>query len=317
MTNDKFQMTNVGGIILLGLLLVGCAGNNSETYKMVKVTRGNIKAEIPTTGIVMPRNRLEVKPPIAGRVEKILVKEGNRVSKGQILAWMSSNDRAALLDAARAKGEAELKHWEDVYKPAPIVAPLRGFIIQRGVEPGQSVAAADAILVMADKLIVKAQVDETDIGSIKVGQKVEVELDAYPGQKISGQVEHIAYEAETINNVTVYEVDVLPDEVPAYFRAGMSATVNFVQDEKNNVLLLPLNVVEKKGDRSYVFIQDNRDQVKAEQVQTGLENTTHIEILSGLGEGAPVIKPTKELIEKYLNKKRRRGPMNPFSKQEK
>ncbi|MFH1825845.1 MAG: HlyD family efflux transporter periplasmic adaptor subunit [bacterium] len=314
MTNFKCQMTNVGAIILVGLFLVGCAPKKSEEYKTVKVSSGNIKAEIPTTGIVMPRNRLEIKPPIAGRVEQILVQEGRNVSKGQILAWMSSNDRAALLDAARAKGEEEVKHWEDVYKPAPIIAPLSGFIIQRNVEPGQSVGVSDAILVMADKLIIKAQVDETDIGRIAKEQNVVIELDAYPGKEIVGKVEHIAYESETISNVTVYNVDVLPAKVPDYFRAGMSATVNFVQDEKSDVLLLPLNVVEKKGERSYVFIKDKADKIKAEQVKIGLENTVNVEIVSGLAEGDEVIRPTKALTAKYLGDNRRRGPMNPFSK---
>ena len=334
MINDKLQITNntkipnsniktlniwyclMLGACFLGFTLMGCAGNNEESYRTVKVTRGNIKAEIPTTGVVMPRNRLEIKPPIAGRVEQILVKEGKDVAKGQILAWMSSNDRAALLDAARAKGEEEVKHWEDVYKPAPIVSPLTGFIIQRNVEPGQSVAVSDPILVMADRLIIKAQVDETDIGRIAKEQNVIIELDAYPGKEIRGMVEHIAYESETINNVTVYIVDVLPDKVPPYFRAGMSATVNFVQDEKENALLLPLNVVEKKGDRAYVFIKDKNENIKAQQIKVGLENTSHVEIISGLNEGDQVIKPTKALIEKHLANNRRRGPMNPFSKQE-
>ncbi|OGC09980.1 hypothetical protein A3F86_02470 [candidate division WOR-1 bacterium RIFCSPLOWO2_12_FULL_45_9] len=102
---------------------------------------------------------------------------------------------------------------------------------------------------MADKLIVKAQVDETDIGKIRVGQQVVIELDAYAGKEISGRVEHIAYESETVNNVTIYEVDIVPVEVPEFFRAGMSATVNFVLEEKKNVILLPLRAVKKIGNQ--------------------------------------------------------------------
>ncbi|MFH1684552.1 MAG: efflux RND transporter periplasmic adaptor subunit, partial [Candidatus Margulisiibacteriota bacterium] len=211
MTNDKLKMTNEGVfnyyndvpqahrhltfvighltlVVMLALTLVSCAGKSEEPLKTVKVTLGTIKAQIPSTGVVEPRNRLEIKPPIAGRVDQVLVSEGQSVRKGQILAWMSSSDRAALLDAARAKGEEEVKKWEDVYKPTPIVAPLNGFIIQRAVEPGQTISTADPILVMADYLIVKAQVDETDIGSIRIGQDVNIELDAYPGQPIAGKV---------------------------------------------------------------------------------------------------------------------------------
>ncbi|MEE8638258.1 MAG: efflux RND transporter periplasmic adaptor subunit, partial [Candidatus Margulisiibacteriota bacterium] len=233
----KFKI--LAGMLGLVLLLSSCAGKKEEQLKTVRVEVGSIKAEIPSTGIVEPRNRLEIKPPIAGRIDRVQVKEGQSVKKGQILAWMSSSDRAALLDAARAKGEAEVKRWEDVYKPTPIMAPLNGFIIQRAVEPGQTVSMNDPILVMADYLIVKAQVDETDIGNIRLGQPVNVELDAYPGKTIAGKVEHIAFESKIVSNVTIYEVDVLPGRVPAFFRAGMSTTVNFVLQEKNNILILP------------------------------------------------------------------------------
>ncbi|NQU17193.1 MAG: efflux RND transporter periplasmic adaptor subunit [Candidatus Saganbacteria bacterium] len=298
-------------VLLLSLTLVSCSGKKEEELKVVKVKHGNILAEIPATGMVEPRNRLEIKPPVAGRVEQVLVKEGQRVYKGQTLAWMSSSERATLLDAARSQGEEEYKHWLDVYRPAPVVAPLNGFIIKRDVEPGQSVLSGDPVLVMADRLIVKAQVDETDIGRIKKGQRVEIELDAYPGKKMKGTVEHIAYESTVINNVTIYEVDVLPKNIPDYFRAGMSATVNFVLSEKINVLVLPLKAVTKRKTSSYVFL---KGQEEPKQIKPGLENTNQVEILKGLSDGDEVIIPTADMIKKHLSSSRRRGPINPFSK---
>jgi len=300
--------------LTLILLLAGCAGKKAEPIKTVKVKLGSIKAEIPTTGIVQPRNRLEIKPPVAGRIEKVLVNEGQRVYKGQILAQLSSSDRAALLDAARAKGSEELAHWEDVYKPAPIIAPLSGFIIQRAVEPGQTVSASDSVLVMADRLIIKAQVDETDIGSVKVGQNVELKLDAYPENAILGKVEHIAYESTVVSNVNIYEVDVLPESVPDYFRAGMSATINFVLNEKKDVLVLPINVVKKVGKQAYVFIKEG-EKFFPKQITIGLENTLNIEVDSTLKEGDEVAVPTTEMI-KELNAKfqNQRGPRNPLQK---
>lgn len=77
-------------------------------HREVMVTRDTLQSSILTTGDVRPRNRLLIKPPIAGRAESILVREGDAVKKGQILAWMSSTERAALLDAARAKGSDEV-----------------------------------------------------------------------------------------------------------------------------------------------------------------------------------------------------------------
>src|ERR1700746_3068337 len=78
--------------------------------QVVRATEGSIEDTVEATGEVQPLNRVEIKPPIAGRIENLRVDEGNTVKSGQILGWMSSTDRAAILDAARAKGEDELKH---------------------------------------------------------------------------------------------------------------------------------------------------------------------------------------------------------------
>src|SRR6185295_987790 len=100
-----------------------------------------------------PLNRVEIKPPIAGRVEKLLVDEGAKVEAGQILAWLSSSDRAAILDAARAKGPAELKRWEDAYRPTPISAPLGGVVILRNAVIGETVDPGTVLFAISDTLI--------------------------------------------------------------------------------------------------------------------------------------------------------------------
>lgn len=318
---NKNIMIKIGGLMILSMMAIvlisGCGGKNAKPLETSTVVKGTIRAQIPTTGDVEPRNRLEIKPPVSGRIETILVEEGDNVKKGQVLAMMSSSDRAALLDAARAKGTAEYKRWADVYKPAPIIAPLDGFIILKNIEPGQTVTEADAVLVMADKLIAKAQVDETDIGNIKLGQPVNIELDAYPGEIIKGKVEHIAYESKVINNVTIYEVDLLPDSIPSFFRSGMSATINFISQEKNDVLMLPLKAIKKISERSYVFQTDRvTNKTNPVQIKTGLENTSHVEIISGLKAGDKVVIPDKKMISD-LEAKFSHGPhapMNPFQR---
>ena len=304
-------------MLLLAFISVSCGGKAGKAQEIVSVIRGAIKAQVPTSGMVEPRNRLEIKPPVAGRIDSIYVAEGDKVNKGKILAMMSSSDRAALLDAARSKSAEEYKQWEQVYKPAPIIAPLDGFIILKNIEPGQTVTAADAVLVMADVLLVKAQVDETDIGNIHVGQPVTIQLDAYPDQTIRGKVEHIAYESQVINNVTVYVVDVIPNEVPTFFRSGMSATVNFITNQKDNVLLIPIRAIKKIGTNTYAFQYDpGTKKVQSLQIKTGLENTTNIELISGLKEGDKLVIPDKKMITDLEAKNSRgpRGPMNPFQK---
>lgn len=181
-----------------------------ENYTEIKVERRDIISTFRINGTIEPRNRLPIKPQVAGRIEEILVVEGQKVRKGEIIAWLSSTERAALLDIAKSQGEQEYKKWQEIYKPTPVIAPLDGFIIVRNKEPGQTVSTNDNIVVMADELIVKANVDETDLRYVKLNQPVKVSLDAYPDIKFSGIVEHIAYESTVVNNVTVYEIKIRP-----------------------------------------------------------------------------------------------------------
>ena len=286
-------------LLFLPVTMLACSASKEKPAESVYTSTGNIKSVITSTGSVAPMNRLQIKPPVAGRIEGILVKEGQNVKKGQILAWLSSSDRAALLDAAREKGPAEVKYWEDVYKPTPIIAPINGSIIVSTFDPGQTVAVGDAILVMSDHLVVKAQVDETDLGRIKLGQLAEIVLDAYPSQKIEASVEHIAYESTVVNNVNVYEVDVYPASVPLFVKSGMSATVNFLQDQKKNVLLLPSRAVLKKGAKAFVFAKVNGKVVPV-PVETGLESADQIEMLSGVTSSEEVIVPTQKMTADFI-----------------
>ena len=174
-----------------------------QVVRTVKAYRGDLEVKVTATGTVKPYNRVEIKAPIPGRVEEVLVREGDWVKKGQVLAQMSSSERAALLDAARARGAETMKRWEEAYKMAPLLAPLDGTIIVRSVEPGQTVTTADPVVVLSDRLIVEALVDETDLSLIEIGQKTGIQLDAYPKETFWGKVDHLMYESKLMNNVNV------------------------------------------------------------------------------------------------------------------
>ncbi len=256
----------------------------TEANAQNRVERGTIKTTILTTGTVEPQNRLEIKPPIAGRVEEVLVNEGDNVKRGDLLAWMSSSERAALLDAARARSDAEYKKWQKYYNPTPIYAPIDGMVILRDVEPGQTFTAQDAVFVLSDKLAIKAQVDETDLGEVKLNQKASVTLDAYSKVKIPSHVAHIAYEATTVNNVTTYIVDVIPDETPDFVRSGMTANVSFEVSEKTGVLTIPQSAVKYDAGKPYVLVP-GKDKPRKVNIVTGESDNAKIELISGLNEG--------------------------------
>lgn len=266
-----------------------------EVLREVVPYKGVIRQLVTSTAMVLPKNRLEIRPPVSGRIESILVKEGETVKRGQTLGWMSSTERAALLDAAQGQGEDKLKYWQDVYKPIALIAPIDGQVIVATIQPGQTVSASEAALVLSDKLIVRAQVDETDIGKISVGQKASLSLDAYPDEKIAATVEHVYYESTTVNNVTIYEVDILPERVPDYFRSGMNANVDFVVQERDDVLLLPQEAVNSENGQEYVLVYNGGEKTLAQRpVTTGLSEGKNVEILTGLTAADTVVIKSKK-----------------------
>jgi macrolide-specific efflux system membrane fusion protein len=252
---------------------------------------------------------LEIKPPIGGRVEKILVQEGDHVKVGQTLALMSSTERAALLDAARAQSKDQLAYWEEVYKPTPLIAPINGQVIVQTVEPGQTVTPSDAVTVLSDRLIVQAQVDETDIGKVRLNQAAVISLDAYPDTKVEATVSHIAYESKIVNNVTIYIVNILPKKVPAIFRSGMSANVNIIEQSKENVLLIPLEAVKQDAEGSFVLISPKSGEKPAiRRVQLGIADDKNVEVISGLETQDKIIIATQN----YQPSKDTGAGANPF-----
>lgn len=261
-----------------------------ETFSPYLVQRGDLRITISAAGEVSPQNRIELKPPLSGRIDAILVREGDTITKGQVLAWISSADRAAVLDAARAAGPEEMKRWENAYKPTPLVAPLPGFIIARRAEPGQTVGGGDSPLVMADRLIVRAQVDETDLGKVRVGLPCQVKLDAYPEVRMRGRVDHIAYEARSVNNVTVYDIEVEVQGGAHVMRSGMTATASVIVAQRENALIIPADALtEKDGVVGVLVPRGGTARPVMVPVTLGLADGGQIEITAGLKEGATIM----------------------------
>ncbi len=283
-------------IIIIAVIQSNSNEPENEILKKIKPLISTIRTSISSTGTVQPQNRLEIMPPINGRIDRILVREGNRVKAGTILAWMSSNERAALIDSARTQSKSTLEYWQKAYKPIPLIAPISGMIIVRSVEPGQTVSSTSPVLVLSDRLIVKAEIDETDIGKIKIGQKTIISLDAYPDVEANGRVNHISYESKVINNVTIYEVDILPEKVPAVFRSGMSANIEIIQEEKKGIPALPAKAVETDIDGiSFVAVKDKKSgKIIRKTIETGISNETLIEIVSGIKMDDTVILKLKK-----------------------
>jgi len=287
----------LGGGVFYVVKTKNAGKHNGQTVQTVQAQLGSIEDTVEATGEVQPLNRVEIKPPIAGRVESLKVDEGDKVASGEILGWMSSTDRAAILDAARAKGPDELKKWQDSYKPTPIVAPLAGIIILRNVVVGQTVDATTVLYAMSDKLIVKADVDETDIGRIRMEMPALITLDSYPDKPIDGKVFQILHEGVNVSNVITYPVKIEPKNVPPFFRSQMTANIKLISNKKDNVVLLPEAALTPSatGGRQ-VMVPGPDGKPLPRDVQVGLENGDQAEIVDGVKQGDTVLVVRKRYV---------------------
>jgi len=264
-------------------------GSGKPKYIAAAAELRDLSEAVETTGVIAPENRVEIQPSAAGRIEEILVEEGETINAGEILALMSSSDRVAILDAARSSGEEQYKQWKETYKPIKIISPISGTLILRNVVEGQTVNSGTVLFAISDKLLVAASLDESDVGRVKPGQRATIVLDSYPDKRVRGTVFKILDEGTTKNNVVTYTVKIRPERVPEFFRSQMTANIKIRISERKNILLLPALAVTTNSQGETAVIKELKDgQPVYSRVETGQNEGELIEIVSGLEAGEKV-----------------------------
>ena len=128
---------------------------------------------------------------------------------------------------------------------ATIYSPIDGVVLSRAVDEGQTVAASFSTPTMftiakdLKKMRVIADVDEADIGNVKVGQNVMFTVDAFPNDEFKGTVTLVRLEAQVASNVVTYEVVIDAPNPSLKLLPGLTASVNIYTQERRNVLIMP------------------------------------------------------------------------------
>jgi HlyD family secretion protein len=184
------------------------------------------------------------------RVHKMYAStQGNYPSKKEVdEAGNALLSAKASLDAAiaqAAQSRAELESDEDNLRKAIIVAPDEGIILERKIEPGQTVVASmqtPVLFKMAKSLEtmkVIVSVDEADIGEVKESQKVTFNVDAYPNELFSGTITQLRLNSQIINGVVTYDAVVEVPNPALKLRPGMTATAQIITGVIPSALTVP------------------------------------------------------------------------------
>jgi RND family efflux transporter MFP subunit len=208
-------------------------------------------------------------------------------------------------DAQAVRSGVTMDNAREQLAETSVLAPRDGVVTKKYLEegtiipPGTSTfAEGTSIVEISDvsTMFVECQVDEADIATLKLEQKALIIVEAYPGQKLTGQVDLVYPAAESEGAVTTIKVRVKVDtpEGDAFkekpLRPGMNATVEFLQFEIPETLVVPSQAVKKEGEKSYVLVK-SADPLKPtrREVQTGKTGNDGIEILGGVNAGEEVV----------------------------
>ncbi|NWG44971.1 MAG: efflux RND transporter periplasmic adaptor subunit [Alphaproteobacteria bacterium] len=301
-----------GGLLLLavaGAFLFGRGGAvlGLGAYETAQPARDALVLTVAATGEIRPINEVEVGAEISGLIAEVLVDYNDRVTEGQVLARLDTEQlearvlsaranlaqaRAGVLQAeatvtearaaqkrtsalaersiasaqeldvrdaalARAQAgvesakavvmvaEAELAVAESNLRKTEIRSPVDGIVLDRRIEPGQTVAASfqtPVLFVLAQDLTqmeLHVDIDEADIGRVREGQQARFTVDAFPRETFTAEVTQIRNAPQKVNNVVTYQGILFLHNPGLLLKPGMTADTDIITQTIENALLVP------------------------------------------------------------------------------
>ena len=238
-----------------------------------------------------------------------------RASKDAIHDITMKEYEVELASAEVTRRQVALDESSERLEETDIYAPINGVIIQKLVEEGQiissgisSVSGGTPLAEIADmsRMFIMADVDETDIGEIRVGQKVEVTADAFYGETFQGKVLRISPKGIVVNSITIFKVKVeILGDSKNLLKPMMSSNVDIITKKIKNTTYIAREAIRETDDKSNVVILTD-DMPKEISITVGVQTPIYAEILSGInhdqdviiGDWEKLLKETTELNSK-------------------
>ena len=303
----------------------------------------SMKSIVSATGTIKPVESVEVSSKITARVKQVLVKENDTVTQGQTVALLDGKDYETQKEQAEftlknakiiydrtnylynigAKSKEDLDNAQYNYDTAQskleeaesnlsetvIVSPMDGVVIGEPVTDGTMAVQGNSnptvIMRIADlsRKQIFAKVDETDIGSVRVGQKATFTVDAYNGKTFTATVSKISQtdmdNSWNISNsssssssssaaVIYYSVTLDVDDPEGLLMPSMTARVEIETANKDSALAVPLSALKTDKNGTYVIVIKDDGTTENRYVETGIYGDEFVEIISGLSENEKV-----------------------------
>lgn len=298
--------------------------NEAISVKVDTVKRIVPQLTYSSNGIFEPVQQLIVTPEVSGTIQKVMVKEGDRVTKGQTLAYLKKDQATVTYQNANANYQSALENYnryERAFKTGGITkeqleqmklqldnakstlenanldvedtrikASINGFVNKKYIESGAVVNTATSLFEIVDVSTLKLQVSvpELEVSKIRPDQQAQIKLSVYPDTTFVGKVSFIASKADSSLNFPV-EI-ILKNNTTSPIKAGMYATAIF---DTSSAEIKPVKVISRNafteglGESEVFVINSNR--VHIQKVQTGRSFNHNVEVLRGLEVGDVVV----------------------------
>jgi RND family efflux transporter MFP subunit len=290
--------------------------------KVAVVQPEGLEVRAVAVGTVEPEHRVLVAAQEEGVVTELLVREGDRVEKGQLLARLDDRELAAQLaeaearlveaegqwgraqnlvkeglitaaeaDAARASylvAQARVQALRTRLSFTRIVAPVSGLVIARHVELGSLVAPRSPVVELAaGRLVLRVPVSELDVVKLKVGDVARVVVDALGDVPVGARIQRVFPAADPASRQVT--VELVLEDPPQGLRPGFLARAELILERIPNALLLPENVVLRGSEfPSFVYVVEN-GVARVRPLQVGLRQGGRALITQGLAAGDKVV----------------------------
>lgn len=310
---------------VLIFVVIGVSCTKTHSVKVIQAAPTHVETTVTTisTGTVEAEKNTPLAFTGTGRVAAVLIRVGDRVRKGQILAHLDHAD----LKSAFEESESEWSRTQELFKEglvskaaldsakralegaranfekSMIRAAFDGMVTELNLEVGELAGPASSSsgktqirLVDLQPRIVTGEIDEIDLAKVKVGCRARIKINAVGAQPFEAKVSRVVpFISSTKDQDRTSRIELKVEKNNQLLPVGASADIEIVTDEKENALAVPSRaLVGVRSERS-VYVLD-QGKAKKVRVQTGIGNYEKTEILSGIQAGERVILPAEDFV---------------------
>lgn len=317
------------------IVLQSCNKNDAQTQstttkktslvKIQVITESEITSYIDITGTIEANIYTDIVSSTDGIIETLYARENQAVYKDNIIAVINPNDRVsiisknqliinelnnkikkankntALLDSLKIelqKANKNLIYAEKMYQTIPVICPMSGLVTKRWTDIGNQVNTKDKILTISDmtSLVIKAEINEKYFENIKRGDKINLMLNAYPNDTLTGIITLIYPQVDPVTRNVKFDIKI--QNFSKTLIPGMLAYIKIPVASKKNAITIPEQAVLTSPDnKNFVFTVDADTIARKIIVKTGITSGNNIEITKGLKPKEKVVISGQDMLK--------------------